>query len=263
MKDFDFIWRDDEWIQKLAPLQINSSLVPKLAIPLRVEDPKHLEISHIVDDLTARMRSVNEFMKWEDPKLCLVGRSHSFHLYHALWLNGVGYRFVWTNLAFPEELTTSFFEKSYSTFNCTKFIINVGHWPLSWGTNHKDNMTYGKLWDQIAGIVNNEEIFRIGRGDIKLYMRTMHHIPLGTGPKGALTCNDGRPVDWRSPTAIDGYNYALERIVNERNESDRVELIDTRFITFPLWDMGYDFNHLHPHVSKVEALYIASKVLLD
>ena len=56
--------------------------------------------------------------------------------------------------------------------------------------------------------------------------------------------------------------YIIQKIVEEMND-DRIEFLDTRFITSPMWDSAFDWGHLPARVSDVKALYmIASSTLL-
>ena len=43
---------------------------------------------------------------------------------------------------------------------------------------------------------------------------------------------------------------------------NRIDYIDTQFITKPFWDTSPDWNHLHYLVSDVEALYYFRKFIL-
>jgi hypothetical protein len=106
----------------------------------------------------------------------------------------------------------------------------------------------------MTSVVTNAEIFKIN-GDIELLLRSIHHNPIGD-MIGAC-----QPKDWRSPTVIDSYNYILEKLVLDMNNS-RVRYLDTLFITKPVWDSAYDWCHLHHNVSLVEASYIAHALLV-
>ena len=98
----------------------------------------------------------------------------------------------------------------------------------------------------------------IGNDNIKFFMRSIHHNPISDR---IGSCQDGRPMDWRSPTVVEGYNAVLQILVDISNDSN-IEYLDTSFITYPVWDMTLDWCHHTTQVSKVEALYIAFKVLL-
>ena len=119
-------------------------------------------------------------------------------------------------------------------------------------------MTFRRWWDGMSAVANNKEIFRIGNGNIKLFMRSIHHNPIGDM---IGSCEKGRPLDWRSPTVIEGYNAVLQMVV-DNSKNPNLECVDTSFMTYPVWDMARDWCHHEPQVSKVEALYIAFKVLI-
>ena len=77
-------------------------------------------------------------------------------------------------------------------------------------------MTFKRWWDGISNIANNEEIYKIGNGNIKLFMRSIHHMPIGDE---VGSCQDGRPIDWRSPTVVEGYNAVLQMVVDNKQKS--------------------------------------------
>jgi len=107
----------------------------------------------------------------------------------------------------------------------------------------------------MTSVVTNEEIFKID-GEIKLYLRSIHHNPI----KDMI--GKCQPTDWRSPTVIDSYNMILKKIVSNVDNS-RLDYLDTTFITKPLWDSSHDWNHLPHKVSSVEALFIAYVLLVN
>jgi len=68
------------------------------------------------------------------------------------------------------------------------------------------------------------------------------------------------------------YSEIIREQVNNLNDKIRsqgsgdqkdpqIQFLDTRFITYPLWDSSYDWYHLADQVAKVEALYFASTIL--
>jgi len=172
----------------------------------------------------------------------------------SLLANDLGHHFIWVKQYFPSSLTTKFFEQNYHTHNCTKFVIGVGQWPASWAAPGKVPYSLKRWRDEMTNVVTNEEIFKID-GEIKLFLRSIHHNPIGD-LIGACP-----PTDWRSPTVIDNYNFIIEELVLKLNSS-RVVYLDTTFITKPLWDSSRDWCHLTPKVSSVESLYIAYALLV-
>jgi len=168
----------------------------------------------------------------DGPKVCLVGASHSGVLAHGFWLNNLGHHVIWSKVEHPSEVSTKFFQDYYQKRNCTKFVIALGQWAAgspAW-KRIGGPMTFGTFRNEMSNIVNNEKIFEIGKGDIRLILRNIHHNPIGDQ---IGKCNeDGRPTDWRSVTVVDGYNEVIKKVVAESNNS-RVEYLDTQFITFP------------------------------
>ncbi|KAL7519099.1 hypothetical protein ACHAWX_003896 [Stephanocyclus meneghinianus] len=231
---YSFIWADRKWIQKLSSFR-NDTQNPTL----------------------------------QSNKVCFLGASHSRVLVESMHRLHFGHLFVWIWGNWPEEVNTGTFEVAYEVHNCTKFVVQLGQWPASWVVpSHTDGpYSFGKYRSIISKLVNNQEIYNIGRGDIKLFFRSFHHNPLG------YRINDcaPRPLDWRSPTVVDAYDYLVKEIVEEfQNMSGsspglqgRVQYLDTKFITYPLWDAAEDWCHLNPEVQDVEALYIASRMLLE
>ena len=60
---------------------------------------------------------------------------------------------------------------------------------------------------------------------------------------------------------MDGYTYLVRKMVADINMTDRIQYIDTSFITAPLWDISGDWNHLPRLVSDVEAKYVMAAAL--
>jgi len=267
-----FAWKSYDWVEKVKLYQMDlglkvnpsswqmlNSLQKRLTV-IDLENKVHgrTGLSPAKTPLNKYTKKVKEH---GGPKVCIVGASHSYHMVHAFYGLNLGHIFVWAKANFPTDLDTEFFQKYHDTRNCTKFVIGVGQWSAAFTawSRYGSPFSFGKWWDDMSTIVKNETTSNIANGTIKLYLRTIHLSPINdaTGK-----CKDGRPRDWRSPTVIEGYNYALKNIVANSN-STRVKFVDTNFITFPVWDMTYDFYHLGSKVAAVEALYIAFKVLID
>ena len=191
-------------------------------------------------------------LTFDGEKVCVVGWSHSYTLVHAFWKLGLGHRFIWANIENPSEANYTFFYNYYHERNCTKFIIGLGQHPAGW-VGYRPWL-FGEYLNAIEKIVYDDSIFKLGNRDIRLYMRSIHHIPIGERTGGCI------PTDWRSPTVIDGYNYLTESIVDARNDY-RVQFLSSNFITYPLWDSARDWGHLPLQVQMNEALYIAATVL--
>jgi hypothetical protein len=126
----------------------------------------------------------------------------------------LGHRFVlsWVFFPFDKIDSAGFFQKWYTKRNCTTFVVAIGQWPLSLWSPGGRPFTVEKFYSGMSKMVRNEEIFKIGKGDIKIYLQSLHHNPLGRIMNG---CTDGKPQDWRSYTEFDAYNYALREIVEQ------------------------------------------------
>ena len=174
------------------------------------------------------------------PKVCVVGMSHSYHLIHAFWATHLGHRFIWAPADRPpKRLHADFFQHYYHEHNCTKFVVGVGLWELSNGAwdLFGGTMVFSRWWDYMSNIVQSKEVLDMGNGNVELYMRSIHPTSIGDARSA---CEDRRPGDYMSTTVIDGYNYILERVVANSNNS-RVKYLDTSFITYPIWDLSYDW----------------------
>ena len=272
-KALSFDFRDKELLEKkIAPFQIElSHLIP---VSSTREDDSLTAVA-VGNAVTYLEKTVHGFARhrngkgmgnvdvntrleeFNGPKVCVVGWSHSYHLVHAFWQNSLGHQFIWASALWPTELTTTFFEKYHNERNCTKFVVSVAQWPASvqaWKPYHGP-WTFEKWLNEMSRIA---QIFKDTDINIQLYFRSIHRLPIGDsiGRCG----NDQRPEDWRSPTVMDAYNYLVEKVASDSNDT-RIHYIDTRFITDPLWDTAYDWNHVALRVSQVETLYIASEVL--
>lgn len=245
VKAYSFVFRNYELVNmKLNRFQINlRHIIPEnsqenefLSAELVSNAVKHLEkqVHGVIRPpngkgigiFDANMR-VEKFI---GPKVCVVGWSHSYHLVHAFWENNLGHLFIWASALWPNELTTTFFERYYHERNCTKFVVAVGQWPASvqaWDAFH-GQWNFEKWRDELSRIA---QIFKAGNIDVQFYFRSLHRLPIGDWV--SMCGNDKRPWDWRSPTVIDGYNYVLEKVVADSNDT-RIHYLDTRFITDPL-----------------------------
>jgi hypothetical protein len=249
-----FVWRNNTFLEELKKYQldlgfgkleqVDSASMRNKVLP-NLEMRAHGGTGLKVDPSKGLKGATDE------SKICIVGYSHSYHLVYAFFGMNLGHRFIWAPANYPSDLTTNFFEQYYHTRNCTKFVIGVGQWAAGWTGNFPYSF---KQWrDEMTSVVTNEEIFKIN-GDIKLFLRSIHHNPIGD------MIGKCQPTDWRSPTVIDSYNYILEKLVLNVNNS-RVGYLDTTFITKPVWDSSYDWCHLPHSVSLVEASYIAHVLL--
>ncbi|KAL3928239.1 MAG: hypothetical protein SGBAC_012738 [Bacillariaceae sp.] len=193
------------------------------------------------------------------PKICLIGYSHSRFLTKSFGAIGLGKFVHHVQARYPSDISPWTFDHYYSTHQCTRFIVGVAQWPgsLMQGSPY----LFNRFYSEMKRIANDAATTFADKGDkneVKVYLRSIHHIPIGdvTG-----TC----PItDWRSPVVMDAYTHVIQKAVEEvqmgnvSGSSKHVEFLDTRFIASPMWDSAYDWVHLPPQVSDVEALYMAS-----
>lgn len=185
------------------------------------------------------------------PKVCIVGFSHSRHLVSSFNKLGLGKYVVHAKARYPYDVGAFLLNHSYVKHGCTQFIIGVAQWPGSMMQGYP--YLFDQYLNEMRRIVDDATKVLPDEADAKVYMRSIHHIPIGdvTG-----SC----PItDWRSPIVMDGYSHLIEQAVTEAND-DRVQYLDTTFVTSPMWDSAFDWVHLPPQVSDVEALYMAAKI---
>lgn len=200
-------------------------------------------------------------------KVCVVGYSHSYHIIHAMHQLNLGHYFVWAQARYPTEIDFHFVRKHIREYNCQEFLIGVGQWPASqWGLQHKwpegKPVPFGVYQHEIFRLL---DMFRNHFSDTKVYMRSIHYNPIME--------ESGRcpPGDWRTPTVMNAYSEIIREQVDKvckqskhhhhHHHAPQIQFLDTRFITFPMWDSSYDWYHLADQVAQVEALYFASTIL--
>lgn len=191
------------------------------------------------------------------PKTCLVGFSHSRFLKKSFHAIGMGEHVHHVQARYPSDVSAWTFDHHYTEHRCTRFVIGVAQWPgsLMQGAPY----SFDRYSAEMRRIVRVAASFAETTDDeVKVYLRSAHHIPIGDA-SGACPMRD-----WRSPVVMDGYTQIIEKAVQEAkgDESisggEHVEFLDTRFITSPMWDNAFDWIHLPPQVSDVEALFIAT-----
>ncbi|CAJ1951698.1 unnamed protein product [Cylindrotheca closterium] len=199
------------------------------------------------------------------PTVCFVGYSHSRITKESFVRLGLPKQYaIHVKVKWPEDITAALFNQSYVEQGCKVYIIAAAQWPGS----RIDRFPY--LFDRFYAVMKQivetaTSVFAGRDDDVRVYMRSIHEIPLGdfTG-----SCPI---VDWRSPIVMNGYSYLVEKAVREVQEkndtSNRlIRYLDTSFLVSPMWDSATDWVHLPFQVSDEEALYMASVVsnnLLD
>lgn len=182
------------------------------------------------------------------PKVCVVGFSHSRYFLGSIGRLGLAKHFAWAKAHFPANVDDMFLKYQHANEGCTRFLIGVAQWP---GSKH---FLFDQYQRDIVTLIENAR--KMDGEQFKFYFRSIHLNPIA-GETGACP-----PSDWRTPPVMDGYSYLIQKAVMENNDDERFQFVDTRFATTPMWDSAFDWRHLPPSVSDVEALYLAS-VLLD
>ncbi|CAJ1943661.1 unnamed protein product [Cylindrotheca closterium] len=190
------------------------------------------------------------------PKICLVGYSHSRFLGKSFNAIGLGKYVHHIQARYPSDISPWMFDHYHTNHSCTRFIVGVAQWPgsLMQGSPY----LFDRFYTEMKRIVNVAvSTFADKEEDVKVYMRSIHHIPIGD-VTGACPI-----TDWRSPVVMDGYTHVIQKAVEEVKKKtaigrNLVEFLDTRFIVSPMWDNAFDWIHLAPQVSDVEALYMAA-----
>ena len=106
-KAFNFVWRNDTWLEKLKQYQLDlgfnlefEGLEVGRTTEKRVNEYEmraHGGIGLDVDS-SKRMKGISD-----ESKICLVGYSHSYHLIYAFWANKLGHRFIWAQAKYPSD----------------------------------------------------------------------------------------------------------------------------------------------------------------
>ncbi|KAL3943191.1 MAG: hypothetical protein SGBAC_002720 [Bacillariaceae sp.] len=201
-------------------------------------------------------------------KICVVGYSHSYHIIYAMHQLNLGHHFVWAQARYPNDVDFHFVRRHIKEHNCSQFLIGVGQWPASHWGNQKDwpegkPVPFGVYRDDIFRVL---DMFHNHFSKIRVYMRSIHYNPI---MEDSGRCLAG---DWRTPTVMTAYTEIIREQVNNLNQKiqnrtvehqkdPQIKFLDTRFITYPMWDSSYDWYHLSDQVAEVEALYLAATIL--
>jgi hypothetical protein len=238
ISQYKFEWAgDQQWMKDLENMKVDLGISPPMEAyrtGMRsqvLSDFDHKVEKYIWDGRKTDAPYENDIF-YGPNKVCFVGDSHSWHLTAAMFRLNLGHRFVYMELPYPmsdpseREPTgllyfvgdTNYFKEYYFKRNCTRFVLSIGLHPLGFDTMEKFKSQFGgpflveRYREYMLNIVGNEEIYSIG-SEIKIYLQNIHDIPLGYRMNSCEA--DGRPLDWRSFTTIDSYNYALQEIVAE------------------------------------------------
>ncbi|CAB9497858.1 expressed unknown protein [Seminavis robusta] len=131
--------------------------------------------------------------------------------------------------------------------NCSSLIIGVTQWPASYDGNRPT-----LLGDYYKDLKDMVQAVRTAIPGLSLFFRSVHITPL---MGSAIMCP---PKDWRTGTAMNGYNEVIQQVCQEMN----IQFLDATFLTAPVWDASPDYNHLDERTSNAEILYLASSALL-
>ena len=200
----------------------------------------------------------------ETTRMCVLGDSHARKLVASMQRIGITPEALNITVVpavkarWAEVVTEMVKRNMIQNQQCKKVLIGVGQWDASWARGIPTSLgQYYRRVREMLWILHDELPTHI-----EIFIQSVHYGPIGNA---AGSCP---PVDWRSPTVIDGYNFAIQKALRElagsqqqSNRTSPITFIDTNFIVAPMWDSADDWCHLDPQVSDVEAHYIAAVVM--
>jgi hypothetical protein len=225
--------------------------LPRCAVPMNDTSLKAYSFQWMDNSGHVWMQKIKALKKLNMnlPKVCVVGFSHSRHLVSSFNKLGLGQFFVHAKARYPSDVGPWMLNQSYTQHGCTQFIIGVAQWPAS--MMQRFPYLFDRYLKEMRRIVDVARKVLPEEAGARVYMRSIHCNPIGDASGNC-------PVtDWRSPTVMDSYSHLIKQAVAEVND-DKVQYLDTTFVTSPMWDSASDWVHLPPQVSNVEALYMAA-----
>ena len=213
--------------------------------------------SKVVDEWRERLKFATKTLRTL-PKICLVGFSHSRFLKKSFGAIGLGNYVQHIEARYPYDVGEWLFNRYHTNHSCANFVVGVAQWPgsLMQGSPY----LFDRYYMEMQRIATEAAKVFADKEDVKVYMRSVHQIPIGD-VTGACPI-----TDWRSPVVMDGYTHLIQKAVKEvqnQNSTQHVDFMDTRHIVSPMWDNAFDWIHLRPQVSDVEALYMAAVIYED
>ena len=215
-------------------------------------------------------RSLNQESSILEPKsnltVCLLGSSHARKMYDYLSeyktnntqtsQNGQSnLKIVYHDVRMPFQVTGQMSQQLIHTKGCKAFVISVGQWASGKRFRiHKGRgpMTFSQYYDEIKGMLTR--LHDALPSSFPIFVRSINYNPLGS------MIGDCVPTDWRSPIVIDGYNSAMQHVVEEMNVPS-IQYIDTNFLVGPVWDAASDWCHLDERVAVSHGLFVLGRVL--
>ena len=207
---YEFKWNKHELLlsERLEHLKANIELKQKEMADnylKQVED--HKIVSNVAKSLNFSL-------------VCLLGDSHSWLMLKSLY--EFGHQFLYSRVRWtdPDGILETI-HTYYHDYKCTSFVIGVGAWSIgAWPPALEAQYSKGgpvlfkQFYDDIFTIASNTSIYGL-RNDMQIYLRNVYHIPLIDRTSMCGVKEEKTAKDWRTHTAIDGYNYLIKRVVDE------------------------------------------------
>ncbi|CAB9497859.1 expressed unknown protein [Seminavis robusta] len=185
--------------------------------------------------------------------ICIAGWSHARRLYGAAGAMGFtrkhNYNITteWVKARYPHDVAHVKQINFMKEKNCSSLIIGVTQWPASYDGKHPT-----LLGDYYKDLKDMVQAVRTAIPGLSLFFRSVHTNAL---MGSTVMCP---PKDWRTGTAMNGYNEVIKQVCQEMN----IQFLDATFLTAPVWDASPDYTHLDERTSNAEILYLASSALL-
>lgn len=193
------------------------------------------------------------------PVICVIGSSHARKLEATLrhlaqnttpWWSPA--TTIYHDARIPRQVHAGVLNRLLRKYHCTHFVISLGQWPA--GKRFKitqDNpYSFQKLYNSYKTMLEN--ILQV-YPHVPVFVRSINYNPLGA------LIGSCPPSDWRSPLVIDGYNAAIQQVVQEIGAWN-IRFIDTNHVVGPMWDAAVDWCHLGPPVSNIHAQEVLRQV---
>jgi hypothetical protein len=230
-------------------------------------------------------------MQANDTTICLFGDSHSRELqselrklvrsqvlfldtYFASDLSNITGSEDWWNFTSDEPHIRHKVKEKADHTNCSTVVLGLGSWDASYHmrgrpttlTEYERRMVKAVQYLNLAFpsaqvMLWHTRPMALGRCTlIVVYIAVVPPFPHVFVTLAAVTWRSCPPFDFRNPAMIDHYNDALKRVVARLDNplQQRAVLLDTDFITRPMWDSPADFYHYENEAGRIEALYIAA-----
>jgi hypothetical protein len=191
-------------------------------------------------------------------KVCVLGASHARMFTDYLGRHGIrnatqNLHVEYVDVRMPNQINPGRIAVVIDRQQCQRLIISVGQWPA--GKQFRVNSDSPHPFAQFySGYKTFLEYIHQNYPDIHVVVRSINYNPIGA-LIGKCPAND-----WRTPTAIDGYNSVIQHAVEEI-ASDKISWVDTNFLVGPMWDAAPDWCHLDYGIGVIQGVYVLACTL--